>query len=93
MWVCAPLYATKASKTLPGTVLDALPYCRLALFRDCLLADFQSLCMAHDIGRKGLKDAFVSSITGPGGGFRFRPNPAAVGWGALASRAISRTGF
>src|ERR1700685_3971199 len=40
MWVCAPLYPTKASETLPGTVLDALPYCRLALFRHCLLVDF-----------------------------------------------------
>src|SRR5580658_7566547 len=40
-----------ASTLLPGTVLDALPCPRLVLFRHCLLADFQSLCIAHDIAR------------------------------------------
>src|ERR1700722_5114247 len=52
IYVCAPLYATKASEPCLAPVLDALPCSWLALFRHCLLAGFQSLCIAHDIARK-----------------------------------------
>jgi hypothetical protein len=53
-----------------------------------------SHCVLHTkLTGRALKDAFVSSTTGSRGGFRFRPKPAAVGWGALASRAIYRVAY
>jgi hypothetical protein len=49
-----PLYSSKTRENPGGAVLDALPCSWLVLFRHCLLADFQSLCIAHDIAAEEL---------------------------------------
>jgi hypothetical protein len=52
-------------------------------------------CVLHTILRgRALKDAFVSSTTGPGGnGFCSRPNLDAAGWGVLASSRVIGIAF
>src|ERR1700758_3396065 len=52
-------------------------------------------CVLHRFLRaRALKDAFVSSTTGPGGsGLRSRPNLDAIGWRSLASGRVIGVAF
>ena len=52
MRLCPHFTRPKHRRPCLAPVLDALPCSWLVLFRHCLLADFQSLCIAHDIARK-----------------------------------------